>query len=186
MIWPQGDFEISQKRNCSINGSHFPPMLAVNLLENIGNMHMELCIFLHLIQKRNASVNSGNLPPVLAANLVASIDNEHMSVCLFLDPNINLTFQELDERGQKLGQLSERTEQMRQAAEDYSRTSHLLMQKYKDKKWYQWWDGRHGILRKNTASQGSSREGVGCTGRNRSVTSRCGKQERAWGSGRQL
>uniref|UniRef100_A0A8D8ZTB1 Syntaxin-binding protein 5-like n=1 Tax=Cacopsylla melanoneura TaxID=428564 RepID=A0A8D8ZTB1_9HEMI len=42
------------------------------------------------------------------------------------------------ERGEKLGQLEERTERMRNEAENFSSTAHQLMlkQKEKDKKWY--------------------------------------------------
>lgn len=43
------------------------------------------------------------------------------------------------ERGEKLGQLEERTARMMGEAENFSHTSHNLMLKYKekDKKWYQ-------------------------------------------------
>ncbi|XP_052086784.1 syntaxin-binding protein 5-like isoform X1 [Mytilus californianus] len=41
------------------------------------------------------------------------------------------------ERGEKLGELGERTEQMLQNAESFSSASHAIMLKYKDKKWYQ-------------------------------------------------
>ncbi|KAL4233705.1 Syntaxin-binding protein 5 [Mactra antiquata] len=43
----------------------------------------------------------------------------------------------LGERGEKVSQLSDRTEEMALQAEAYSSTAHQLMLKYKDKKWYQ-------------------------------------------------
>uniref|UniRef100_A0A8C4NEI1 Syntaxin binding protein 5 n=1 Tax=Eptatretus burgeri TaxID=7764 RepID=A0A8C4NEI1_EPTBU len=43
----------------------------------------------------------------------------------------------LDERGQRLGELDERTAAMAASAEVFSRQAFLLMSKYKDKKWYQ-------------------------------------------------
>lgn len=41
------------------------------------------------------------------------------------------------ERGEKLSQLEERAERMSNQAQEFSGTAHSLMQKYKDKKWYQ-------------------------------------------------
>ncbi|XP_050079530.1 syntaxin-binding protein 5 isoform X3 [Anopheles maculipalpis] len=41
------------------------------------------------------------------------------------------------ERGDKLSQLEERTERMANEAQQFSSSAHLLMNKYKDKKWYQ-------------------------------------------------
>lgn len=41
------------------------------------------------------------------------------------------------ERGEKLGELEERTERMANEAEGFSNSAHGLMLKYKDKKWYQ-------------------------------------------------
>ncbi|XP_043924785.1 syntaxin-binding protein 5 isoform X2 [Protopterus annectens] len=43
----------------------------------------------------------------------------------------------LDERGQKLGELDERTAAMLASAEAFSKHAHDMMLKYKDKKWYQ-------------------------------------------------
>ena len=43
------------------------------------------------------------------------------------------------ERGEKLGELEERTAQMRNEAEEYSRMANQLKAKYRDKKWYQLW-----------------------------------------------
>ncbi|XP_042307335.1 syntaxin-binding protein 5-like isoform X1 [Sceloporus undulatus] len=43
----------------------------------------------------------------------------------------------LDERGQKLGELDERTARMMASAEAFSKHAHEVMLKYKDKKWYQ-------------------------------------------------
>uniref|UniRef100_UPI00358E3052 syntaxin-binding protein 5-like isoform X2 n=1 Tax=Myxine glutinosa TaxID=7769 RepID=UPI00358E3052 len=43
----------------------------------------------------------------------------------------------LDERGQHLGELDERTAAMAASAEVFSRQAYLLMTKYKDKRWYQ-------------------------------------------------
>lgn len=41
------------------------------------------------------------------------------------------------ERGEKLSQLEDRTERMANTAQEFGNTSHSLMLKYKDKKWYQ-------------------------------------------------
>ncbi|XP_077094903.1 syntaxin-binding protein 5 isoform X4 [Siphateles boraxobius] len=43
----------------------------------------------------------------------------------------------LDERGQKLGELEERTAAMMSSADSFSKHAHDIMLKYKDKKWYQ-------------------------------------------------
>lgn len=43
----------------------------------------------------------------------------------------------LDERGQKLGDLEERTAAMLASADSFSKHAHEMMLKYKDKKWYQ-------------------------------------------------
>ncbi|XP_029685089.1 syntaxin-binding protein 5 isoform X5 [Takifugu rubripes] len=43
----------------------------------------------------------------------------------------------LDERGQKLGELEERTAAMMASADSFSKHAHDMMIKYKDKKWYQ-------------------------------------------------
>ncbi|XP_075879363.1 syntaxin-binding protein 5 isoform X2 [Nelusetta ayraudi] len=43
----------------------------------------------------------------------------------------------LDERGQKLGELEDRTAAMMASAESFSKHAHVMMLKYKDKKWYQ-------------------------------------------------
>lgn len=41
------------------------------------------------------------------------------------------------ERGEKLSQLEDRAERMANQAQEFGGTAHSLMQKYKDKKWYQ-------------------------------------------------
>lgn len=41
------------------------------------------------------------------------------------------------ERGEKLEQVEERTQRMATEADKFSSTSHQLMLKYRDKKWYQ-------------------------------------------------
>ena len=41
------------------------------------------------------------------------------------------------ERGVKLGQLSDVTDRLRDDSEQYSHQAHQIMQKYKNKKWYQ-------------------------------------------------
>ena len=41
------------------------------------------------------------------------------------------------ERGQKLNELEDRTEQMSNEAKQYANTANSLLHKYKDKKWYQ-------------------------------------------------
>ncbi|XP_077870130.1 syntaxin-binding protein 5-like [Saccoglossus kowalevskii] len=43
----------------------------------------------------------------------------------------------LNERGEKLGELEDRTAQMMANADNFSQAAHQIMQKYKDKKWYQ-------------------------------------------------
>jgi syntaxin-binding protein 5 len=43
----------------------------------------------------------------------------------------------LNERGNKLGQLEDRTQRMANEAENFSTAAHQLMAKYRDKKWYQ-------------------------------------------------
>ncbi|KAL0969792.1 hypothetical protein UPYG_G00232360 [Umbra pygmaea] len=43
----------------------------------------------------------------------------------------------LDERGQKLGELEDRTAAMLASADSFSKHAHDMMLKYKDKKWYQ-------------------------------------------------
>ena len=40
------------------------------------------------------------------------------------------------ERGQRLNELEDRTEEMANQAKIYSQTSNKLLHKYKDKKWY--------------------------------------------------
>ena len=50
------------------------------------------------------------------------------------------------ERGEKLGQLEERTEHMRNEAEQYAYNAHLLAMKYRDKKWYQFWSLMYSIV----------------------------------------
>ena len=41
------------------------------------------------------------------------------------------------ERGQKISELEDRTEEMANEAKNYSKTSHKLMLEAKNKKWYQ-------------------------------------------------
>lgn len=41
------------------------------------------------------------------------------------------------ERGDKLGVLEERTERMSNEAQNFQHSAHSLMNRYKDKKWYQ-------------------------------------------------
>jgi len=43
----------------------------------------------------------------------------------------------LDERGEKLGEIEDKTLQMLNQSESYSQAAHQLAQKFKDKKWYQ-------------------------------------------------
>lgn len=43
----------------------------------------------------------------------------------------------LDERGEKLSQIEDRTLQMLNSSESYSQAAHQLAQRFKDKKWYQ-------------------------------------------------
>ncbi|CAL8108825.1 unnamed protein product [Orchesella dallaii] len=50
---------------------------------------------------------------------------------------VSKTRQMMVERGQKLGQLEDKTEKMMNEAETFSTAAHQLMLKYKDKKWYQ-------------------------------------------------
>jgi syntaxin-binding protein 5 len=46
------------------------------------------------------------------------------------------THQMVVERGEKLGQLEERSQRMMSESENFSQSAHTLMLKYKDKKWY--------------------------------------------------
>jgi syntaxin-binding protein 5 len=46
-------------------------------------------------------------------------------------------FQLAIERGEKLGDLDDKTAQMMLSAESFSSSAHQVMLKYKDKKWYQ-------------------------------------------------
>ena len=41
------------------------------------------------------------------------------------------------ERGEKLGQLEDNAERMANTAQEFGGTAHALMNKYKDRKWYQ-------------------------------------------------
>ncbi|KAL0110335.1 hypothetical protein PUN28_013771 [Cardiocondyla obscurior] len=50
---------------------------------------------------------------------------------------VNIAYQAVMERGDKLSQLEERTARMMSEAENFSTSAHGLMLKYKDKKWYQ-------------------------------------------------
>ncbi|XP_064627185.1 syntaxin-binding protein 5-like isoform X2 [Lineus longissimus] len=47
------------------------------------------------------------------------------------------TRQALTERGEKLGELDERTAQMMAEAQSYASASHTLMERYKNRRWYQ-------------------------------------------------
>ena len=55
---------------------------------------------------------------------------------MFCTPSLFIP-QLLNERGEKLGEVSEKTEQMMNSAEQFASAAHGLMNKYKDKKWYQ-------------------------------------------------
>lgn len=50
---------------------------------------------------------------------------------------INKAHKLMIERGEKLSQLEDKAERMRNEAENFQSTAHDLMLKYKDKKWYQ-------------------------------------------------
>ena len=43
------------------------------------------------------------------------------------------------ERGEKLSELEDRAERMKDSGEQFANAAHSLMNKYKDKKWYQFW-----------------------------------------------
>ena len=43
----------------------------------------------------------------------------------------------LGERGEKLGMVEENAEKMKDSAEQFASAAHTLMNKYKDRKWYQ-------------------------------------------------
>ncbi|XP_075710837.1 syntaxin-binding protein 5-like isoform X8 [Rhinoderma darwinii] len=51
--------------------------------------------------------------------------------------DLNRVRQALDERGQRLGELEDKTERMLSSAEVFSKHAHELMLKCRDKKWYQ-------------------------------------------------
>ena len=61
------------------------------------------------------------------------------NVFIYLRVNIQIQFffQLFLERGEKLGDLGERTEQMLMNAESFANASQAIMLRYKDKKWYQ-------------------------------------------------
>lgn len=46
-------------------------------------------------------------------------------------------FQLVTERGEKLGDLDDRSAQMMNQAENFAQVAHQIMLRYKDKKWYQ-------------------------------------------------
>jgi len=54
-----------------------------------------------------------------------------------LGAEVSKTKMMMVERGQKLGQLEDKTEKMMNESENFSTAAHQLMLKYKDKKWYQ-------------------------------------------------
>jgi len=66
-----------------------------------------------------------------------------ISVCrcgvVFVCVGVGVCRQVALERGEKLSELEEKTERMKLEAEAYSSTSHQLKMKYRDKKWYQFW-----------------------------------------------
>lgn len=51
------------------------------------------------------------------------------------------------ERGEKLSQLEDKAERMRNEAENFGSSAHELMLKYKDKKWYQLWSNSYKVVR---------------------------------------
>lgn len=51
--------------------------------------------------------------------------------------DLRLAREGLDERGEKLGEIEDRTLQMMLQSESYAQSAHQLAQKFKDKKWYQ-------------------------------------------------
>lgn len=51
--------------------------------------------------------------------------------------DMRLAREGLDERGEKLSEIEDRTFQMMHQSESYAQTAHQLAQKFKDKKWYQ-------------------------------------------------
>lgn len=54
-----------------------------------------------------------------------------------LAAELSKTRQALSERGEHLEKLEDRTERMANEAEGFREMSHQLLNKYKDKKWYQ-------------------------------------------------
>lgn len=72
------------------------------------------------------------------AYIIVSVRVRALKTALF-NSLINRRFflQALQERGEALGQLEERTTRMMTEAEVFSHNSHQIMLKYKDKKWYQ-------------------------------------------------
>ena len=66
-----------------------------------------------------------------------SFHSHSFSITYFVYASTN---QALYERGQKLSELEERTAQMMANAENFQQAASQIMQKYKDKKWYQFWD----------------------------------------------
>ena len=60
-----------------------------------------------------------------------------MQLIVIYQRSYSQLFQLLNERGEKLAGLGDKTEDMSLQAQAFSDAAHQLMLKYKDKKWYQ-------------------------------------------------
>lgn len=81
---------------------------------------------------------SGKASKSVARHIPGNVNIEHMrSQTSTLAGELAKARQGLTERGEALTQLEERTGKMMTEADCYATTTHQLMIKYRDRKWYQ-------------------------------------------------
>lgn len=97
-------------------------------------VHLTTLVHLLLVGEQSGKANRSvaRLVPAGSANL-----EQLGSRASTAASEISRAHQLAMERGDKLNQLEERAERMNSQAQEFSGTSHALMLKYKDKKWYQ-------------------------------------------------
>lgn len=71
------------------------------------------------------------------AKHISSLDKLKANAQSGIGQDLRLAREGLDERGEKLSEIEDRTLSMMNQAESYSQSAHQLAQKFKDKKWYQ-------------------------------------------------
>ena len=71
------------------------------------------------------------------AQQMASTDKLKSAAIGTMGHEMRIAREGLDERGERLGELEDRTLNMLNQSESYSQAAHQLAQKFKDKKWYQ-------------------------------------------------